>query len=133
MHAFSSKVFLGLFYAVSIALCAPHPTQNLDAGTAQTPPQPVLNTFRRLRKRSKLGDAEDQARKAVDVGSSGGTKLVGDVLKLQHDLEGILKQMKDAGMIPGSKKDKDAKHNATVAVASSKAEGEPSEGDEDHE
>jgi hypothetical protein len=39
-----------------------------------------------------------KARKAVDVGSSGGTKLVGDVLKLQHDLEGILKQMKDAGM-----------------------------------
>jgi hypothetical protein len=35
--------------------------------------------------------------------------------------------------VPGSKKDKGAKHNATVAVASSEAEGKPSEGDEEHE
>ncbi|PLW21304.1 hypothetical protein PCANC_01229 [Puccinia coronata f. sp. avenae] len=125
MYALSSKVLLGLLYAVTIALCSPHPSHNHDTVTFQKPDTPVLDYFSHLRKRSKAGEVAGQVRTALDIGSSGVPKLVGDVLKLQQDLEGIVKQLKASGMIPGSKKDtktQDPKQNAAVTDADSTTE-----------
>jgi hypothetical protein len=130
MYTFNFKVFLGLFYAITVALCAPHPTQNLDAGTVQTPATPGLDSLHRLRKRSKVGEIVGfvllslqknifiqrvlpihlniqyrffsllcrKVLTALDVGSEGVAKLIGDVLKLQKDFGSILKQLKSAGI-----------------------------------
>ncbi|PLW44241.1 hypothetical protein PCASD_03862 [Puccinia coronata f. sp. avenae] len=99
-------------------------TQNPDTVTLQTPATPVLNDLSLLRKRSKAGEFAGQARTAIEVGSSG-VKLVGDVLKLQQDLEGIIKQLIAAGMISASKKASkalDPKQNVTVTDEASETE-----------
>ncbi|PLW24993.1 hypothetical protein PCANC_01223 [Puccinia coronata f. sp. avenae] len=120
MYAFNFKVFLGLFYAITVTLCAPHPTQNLDAGTVQTPATPGLDSLHCLRKRSKVGEIVGKVLTALDVGSEGVAKLIGDVLKLQKDFGSILKQLKSAGIIPGSQKDtkvQDPKQNTALTDA----------------
>ncbi|EFP87628.1 hypothetical protein PGTUg99_019939 [Puccinia graminis f. sp. tritici] len=123
MHAGNSKIVIGLLCAVTIVLCKPLPSVSptFNSGSDEVPPTPVLNTFSILQRRNKAGDIVGKVRAVVDTGNSGVPKLLGDLQKLQKDLEGIIAQLKGAGL--GTKKDPKAQDlkqdEVTVAAPTS--------------
>ncbi|OAV96949.1 hypothetical protein PTTG_00056 [Puccinia triticina 1-1 BBBD Race 1] len=137
MYASNMKLVLGLLYAVTIVLCTPLPSPNPASSSLNSQPEdvtpfPILNAFGRLSKRSKAGDAVQKIRAVVDTGNTGGPKLVADLQKLMKDLEGIITQLKGAGLIPGDKKDQkaqDLKQADALSAAAPNTEAKLAEAD----